>query len=353
MVSGCAAATDRTPAARYPAQVLPTEGPLARLLDVAREVLSQETRDRWGAVYDRMVARKNAAPSAGSRSSSADLLTARALALVREELAELTAELRSRAADSPRSDPVEPDGSSLAVRGPRLDAALAALLNYAQGPSGYAARAGLWFSPPVSVAYAAEGVGIDSVNERIVEQPFAYRALAMVPPGARVLDVGGSESLVAYGLASLGYEVTVCDPRGYPLQHPRLTVASQPVGQVEAEPFAAVICLSSIGHICPRSDELEERHDGDRQAILAIRRLLERDGLLVLTVPFGRRSVDRFQRVYDRAALSALLEGFDVVELRHFRAGSDPGWHHEPAPEQLEIAGHVVACVVARRRSGG
>ena len=95
----------------------------------------------------------------------------------------------------------------------RLDAARAAYLNWASGPEGYAAQAGLWFNPPVPVQHAAGGVEVLLVNERIVEQPFAFGALAGLPAGAAIIDVGGSESTVGLSLATLGHRVTVVDPR--------------------------------------------------------------------------------------------------------------------------------------------
>jgi hypothetical protein len=46
-----------------------------------------------------------------------------------------------------------------------------------------------------------------------VQRPWAVKAvLALLPPGARLLEIGSGEPTAAARLASLGYDVTICDP---------------------------------------------------------------------------------------------------------------------------------------------
>src|SRR5437588_6884062 len=90
----------------------------------------------------------------------------------------------------------------------------ARFLNWAEGPDGPAARAGLWFNPPVPVHYAENAVEVLTVSERIVEQPYVFASIATMTGPLRILDVGGGESTVALSLACLGHEVHVVDPRG-------------------------------------------------------------------------------------------------------------------------------------------
>jgi hypothetical protein len=75
----------------------------------------------------------------------------------------------------------------------QLDAAHAEYLNWAGGPEGYAAQAGLWFNPPVPVHHVAGGVEPLLVNERIVEQPFVFGAVASLTVSSRFLVVFGSD----------------------------------------------------------------------------------------------------------------------------------------------------------------
>jgi len=205
----------------------------------------------------------------------------------------------------------------------QLDAPRAEFLNWAGGPDGYAAQAGLWFNPPVPVQHNAGGVEILLVNERIVEQPFVFRALAGLPEDARILDVGGSESTVGLSLATLGHGVTVVDPRPHPLRHQNLTHAACVLDELPqpSAPFDAAVALSAVEHFGLEQyglDAVEERLDV--AALGRLRRLVKPGGLLVLTVPFAEHAaVDDFQRVYDEAGLRELLAGWEV--RRSLRVG--------------------------------
>src|SRR5437763_9260591 len=131
-----------------------------------------------------------------------------------------------------------------------LDAGVAHLLNYAESHHGFAAQRNLWFNPPVSLSYEDGDVAVSQVNERAVEVAYVLRALAAVPSGASVLDVGATESLLSLSLASLGYNVTALDPRPYPLSHPQLEVVVAEVQRWEPNrTFDAGVCLSTIEHI--------------------------------------------------------------------------------------------------------
>ena len=63
--------------------------------------------------------------------------------------------------------------------------------------------------------------GLWYMDERIVEIPFALAALGRLPRGARVLDIGGADSVFPISAASLGYRVTSIGPS------PMAYVASQ------------------------------------------------------------------------------------------------------------------------------
>ena len=207
----------------------------------------------------------------------------------------------------------------------KLDAARAAYLNWATGPDGYASQAGLWFNPPVPVHHKAGAIEVLLVNERIVEQPFVFEALAELPAPARILDVGGSESTVGLSLATLGHEVTIVDPRAHPLSHPNLSHARQRLDELPdpPRPFDGAVVLSAVEHFGLANEHygLDKRDARlDLEALVRLRALVRPGGLLVLTVPFAAQpSVDGFQRVYDEAGLARLLEGWTV--RRSLRVG--------------------------------
>jgi SAM-dependent methyltransferase len=235
----------------------------------------------------------------------------------------------------------------------RLNPAAAAFLNWADSPHGYAAQGGLWFNPPVPVEYRAGEVDVLLVNERIVEQPYVFAAVAAAAASpSRILDVGGSESTVGLSLASLGHEVTIVDPRGSRLRHPRLTTVAARLEDLpdDISRFDIAIALSAIEHFglehygTPQSDE-----HADVAALAHIRRHLRPHGTLVLTVPVGGPSIDSFQRVYDLAGVRRLLEGWDVEDLSVIRQTDRLTW----APGSVDEDDRRRGVALVRARAGG
>jgi Methyltransferase domain len=237
----------------------------------------------------------------------------------------------------------------------QVDREVARLLNYANSHMGFAAQRGMWFNPPVLVQYTEGDATIRHINERIAEVPFVFRALARVPLGAEVVDVGASESTLCLSLATFGYRVTAIDPRPNPLSHPNLSVV---VGKIEEwdEPrtFQAAICLSTIEHIGVAAYDQDGREErGDLEAMRRIRELTEVGGLLVLTTSYGPSRVDEFSRTYDRQGMDEVLEGWDVEEFSLLVRQDETTWiplDRATEPHELEDR-EAVAMVVATRVS--
>lgn len=235
-----------------------------------------------------------------------------------------------------------------------MDQDVARLLNYANTDTGFAAQRGLWFNPPVLVQYESGDADVRHVNERVAEVPFVFRALASVPAGARVLDVGASESTVCLSLATLGYDVTAIDPRSNPLRHPNLRVVVGKVEELQADvSFAAVVCLSTIEHIGVAAyHQTADDRRADLEAMGKIRDLTEPGGVLVLTTSYGPSRVDDFSRNYDRAGLDELLDGWDVQERVFLARADERTWvthsADEPPPESER---EVVVMIRAKRTS--
>jgi 2-polyprenyl-3-methyl-5-hydroxy-6-metoxy-1,4-benzoquinol methylase len=233
-----------------------------------------------------------------------------------------------------------------------VDANTARVLNYASSHEGFAAQANLWFNPALLVAYGPGQVGLRWVNERIVEVPYAFRALSGVQAGAKVLDVGSAESSVSLSLATLGYEVTAVDPRPNPLSHERLHVVEARIEdwKHEAE-FDAVVCLSTIEHVGTAAygqPAAEERVD--LRAMVRIRELTRPGGLLVLTTAVGRPSLTEQGRVYDREGLEELLQGWDASDLTLVQRRDATTWDTIERPiEELDPETETVAMITATK----
>ena len=201
----------------------------------------------------------------------------------------------------------------------QLDGAVANLVNRANGHRGFAAQAGLWFNPAVTVELSEGRARLAAVNERIVELPFALGALARLSPPARILDIGSAESTFSLSVASLGYQVTALDLHPLPYSHPNL---ENVVGRLEdwnpgPERFDAAFLISAIEHfgIGAYGEPVDEA-GADRAAVERVGELLSSEGFMVLTTPYGPARIDALERTYDDDALAALLEGWTVLERR-------------------------------------
>ncbi|HEX6488836.1 MAG TPA: class I SAM-dependent methyltransferase [Candidatus Dormibacteraeota bacterium] len=217
----------------------------------------------------------------------------------------------------------------------KLDAYTAAFLNYATGEYGYAAQAGLRLSPDVEIVHGDGAVSIAAVTPRVIDVPFAIRALAGLPAGAAILDAGGSGSALAHSLAGLGYQVTVVDPVPYPLPHPRLTASA---ARLEAwappdEAFDAIVALAVLEHV--GREEFHEQDDADLEGMAVVRGAAKAGAPLVLSVPVGAPATAWSHRVYDRERVDALLAGWQVDEAL-LLTPAEHGWDAAPAP-----AGHL------------
>lgn len=224
-----------------------------------------------------------------------------------------------------------------------LDSYHAAVANWAQSHTGWAAQAGLWFNPPVSVLHAVGGVREAVVNERIAEVPFVYRALADVPRSARVLDVGCRESTVALSLATLGYEVTGVDLRPYPLSHPNLTVHVGEIAGISGdEIYDVVISLSTVEHIGVGSYDGAVDSDGDLRAMERIRQLCRIGGRLVFSAPYGAFRITELERIYDASRLDLLLKGWRVDRCEYLSRLDDLTWTLSDEPGPVDRPGVVL-----------
>lgn len=225
-----------------------------------------------------------------------------------------------------------------------LDQQSADLINFAQSHRGFAAQEGLWLNPPVVIEHRAGEVRLATVNERIVEIPFAMRALGGIEVGGRVLDFGSSESQVALSLASLGFEVTALDLSGYPFTHPNLEAVRSPLEQwvAPAGSFDAATIISTVEHVgLGWYGEAPGQFD-DLQAMRRIAELVRPGGLIVLTVPYGKAEITDVQRIYDAAGVDGLLAGLETTE-RIVVEERDGTWVRVE-----ESDGHAVAMVTAR-----
>ncbi|HEV7943565.1 MAG TPA: class I SAM-dependent methyltransferase [Solirubrobacteraceae bacterium] len=231
-----------------------------------------------------------------------------------------------------------------------LDGALANVINYAGGHRGFAAQAGLWFNPPVTIELTEGKAHIANVNERLVELPFAFAALSRLTPPARVLDIGAAESTFSLAAASLGFAVTALDLHPIAYAHPNLNSVASRFEDWDPEPerFDAVCLISTIEHFgLGAYGDASISENADIAALRRVRKLLADDGFLVLTTPYGVREINELERVYDEESFRELLAGWKLVERRVVRRRNPVTWVATDADND-QVAHAGVIMVVAQ-----
>ena len=187
--------------------------------------------------------------------------------------------------------------------------------------------------------------GLWYMDERIVEIPFALAALGRLPRGARVLDIGGADSVFPISAASLGYRVTAIGPRPSALSHPNLeSQTSLPdEGDMPSEPVAGAFLRSPIGDVGLGGD-LRQEAGADKDLLDRVHGLLSPDGLLCLTSRYGPSEQSEPGREFDEEALNKRLAEWQILDRQFAVQREASVWE---ADEKLEPGSRGVVMLVA------
>jgi len=204
-------------------------------------------------------------------------------------------------------------------------------------------------------------------NQRCAEYPWVLQKLGP-GQGRLLLDVGCTGSLLDHELLARGFRVVGLDIADHTMRNSREAFVQTNVLNtgLPSETFDVIVVVSTIEHIGLESysqDLLSE--NGDLLAIEELRRLLKRDGVLLLTIPYeGRGSfrIFRFgnrgeflERRYDCDRLAKLLKGFTVVESSFFLCILKPPCRFIPIRKTTldnlssKISEGSLACLVLRK----
>jgi SAM-dependent methyltransferase len=192
-----------------------------------------------------------------------------------------------------------------------------------------------------------------SVNERVLEIPFAIRTIE--EQDRNILDVGCCWSVLPLELAHLGFNVWGVDQEEYPLSHPNFRFVRGDLCHLcfASDFFDAGICLSTLEHVGLGHYGDPLYNGGDLLAMNELHRVIRPGGKLILTTPFGRSRVT-WQRIYGPAELGAVLAGFSLERVRYYNKVGE-SWLEATEDQVVEIDSptdtRCVALILARKSS--
>jgi SAM-dependent methyltransferase len=199
--------------------------------------------------------------------------------------------------------------------------------------------------------YGWNGAGFD---ERVVEYPWVFdRMRALRNQAERVLDMGSvmnnarvlqwwqANSLPPLSIVTLGYE-----GHAHVSQNVRYEFADMRRLPYRDEWFDAVLCLSTMEHVGmdntvygAAAAAVARSSDPDAEtatAMAELRRVTKPGGILLISVPFGKRANRGWFRILDLEDVTRLasVPGWRRQSLRVFRSTKD-GWREcDPATAQ-------------------
>lgn len=162
------------------------------------------------------------------------------------------------------------------------------------------------------------------VREKVVELPFILLNIPKKRKDVKILEVGCTGGIISIMLASLGYKVVGVDLRDFPLSHPNFTFIKGNFLKLKIkEKFDVVISISTIEHFGMKHyDKTNEEIDlkADEKAIRKIRKILKKNGIFLVTFPFGKKCRTSWYRVYDFETLQRLFRGFRIEKMEFYKA---------------------------------
>ena len=160
------------------------------------------------------------------------------------------------------------------------------------------------------------------ISERIVEYALCFANLEKEPSKkVKILDIGCYYSNFPIQLASMGYSVTGIDMMKYELTHPNFRFIKGNINKLnfKKNKYDIITCISTLEHIglAVYGDNLNL--DADGRAVNTIYKLLKPGGVILVTVPFGKKGRTDSYRSYDWDNIMKLFRNFRVLETLFYK----------------------------------
>ena len=154
------------------------------------------------------------------------------------------------------------------------------------------------------------------INDRAMEYGFMAKELNF-KPGDKILDIGFLESVIPFILAGLGADIHALDLRKCPINYPGVKTYISDIRKTDFDDkfFDKIIAISTIEHLgIPTRYNSYGDSEADRKALLEMKRILTDDGIIIITVPFGKSAIDSVQKTYDKKDIE--VQGKELPPLQ-------------------------------------
>lgn len=161
-------------------------------------------------------------------------------------------------------------------------------------------------------------------SERAAEYSWVMRNLGLSE--GNLLDVGCGRSNFCVVLATQGFHVIALDLRDSGQRHPNLEVFVEdilrPSNRLQGLRFDRICSISVLEHLA---------EGDDRRALLNMSKLLAQEGKILLSVPYGKRSILKDgtpwrERVYNQEDIERLTVSFEVELSDFFKESANGTW---------------------------
>lgn len=169
---------------------------------------------------------------------------------------------------------------------------------------------------------------VESVSERVVEDPFVIGEITKLKKGSNLLDFGCFSSQLPFQFASLGYRVYGVDYNNYGLTHPNLSFFEMNflANKFKSNFFDAIYAVSSLEHVGVGWYSQEKKGITDFKVVREFKRILKPGGKLIVTVPFGEYKLKKDEKTYDNIHLDTLFKDFKLIKRDIFVKMSETCW---------------------------